>query len=250
MLKTFLKIVILVTSYWVLIFWSCELKRLGLQLWHKSDWVCSGIWLGTETPPPITVMCEQDTEGTGLLAHGYWPAHFDMAELQLQKGDPGSLIAPMLWGFVSFCNRLFFVFLLYLFLTVSLLSFILILEAEHRLKFLCSIRSVAWEVIGPRGQSTIIVLNGHTSKLTPRALLSELHLLTLIKEASIWSRWWLIQRPTTGQGTEENKKLKNAQPWMEHLDHTLFSQGPQIFVEEQAERLCELWTRGGPWLQG
>lgn len=59
----------------------------------------------------------------------------------------------------------------------------------------------------------LFLLNGHSIKLTLNYFLlyPEMHLLTLIREASICSRQRLTQRSMTGQSAE-NKRMLTAQP--------------------------------------
>ena len=69
--------------------------------------------------------------------------------------------------------------------------------------------------LGPRGEPTSITLliihtdyaNGHSIKLAPNHCAHRLwHLSDLMKEASSCSRWWLTQRLTADQGSEDKRQ--------------------------------------------
>ena len=74
------------------------------------------------------------------------------------------------------------------------------------------------QIIVTRGKAyDFFLLNGHSNKLIPNrlSLYPQINVsLNPHQKSSIFSRWQLTQRPTTGQGTE-NKRLKNVLPQWE-----------------------------------
>lgn len=71
-----------------------------------------------------------------------------------------------------------------------------------------------------------------------------MHVPALIREASIFSGWWLTQRPIAGQGAESERR-QSTHPWMEHRYYTS-CQCAGILIEEGTGRVDELETG---WLQ-
>lgn len=69
---------------------------------------------------------------------------------------------------------------------------VLLQKLTHTLDQYCSQEPLAIEVIGPRGESTtVILLNPYAIKRTPNDLSSHklVHLSVLVREASICSSW-------------------------------------------------------------
>lgn len=76
-------------------------------------------------------------------------------------------------------------------------------------------------------------ISQHNSCYTQRWM----HLSTVIKDASLCYRWWLIQRPHNWPGCKKWEPVWNAQPRRKHLCCTFYSKGSGMTVEEAAGRL-------------
>lgn len=82
-----------------------------------------------------------------------------------------------------------------------------------------------------------------------------MHLSSFMREASICNRWWLTQRPTSGQGAQ-NMRLQDSKSSKDHIHYTP-SKDTRIITgkEERHKRVWNgawlqenTWTRQGSWV--
>lgn len=96
--------------------------------------------------------------------------------------------------------------------------------------------AMATQIIVSRREPTTIFRVSNQLLMTYHYNSRFVHHFSLVRGASVFSRWQSTQRPTIGEGAE-TKRLENVLQKKEHIDRTHSSKGLKVTAGEWVERI-------------